>query len=271
VISVDNLGPPLESSDLIVHHAEDVMGTIVTIDVYGPSTVNLELVTPYLSSALASLHNDDSVFSLWKADSPMSKYRRGELDLASAPDVIGEVLEACQAARELSRGWFDPWALPGGTDPTGYVKGWAAQRALHQLLGAPVHGAIVNAAGDIASFGYPAENEKFQVGITNPLAPNEMTAIAALDGCVATSGNYERGQHLLDPYSGDFCTRVASASVMGPDLGLADALATALAVAGTDLLEVIDELSEFEAFTVSFDQQRHWTPGFPLISLAAQD
>ncbi|HVB51972.1 MAG TPA: FAD:protein FMN transferase, partial [Acidimicrobiales bacterium] len=221
MISVDNLGPPLESSDLIVHHAEDVMGTIVTIDVYGPSTVNLELVTPYLSSALASLHNDDSVFSLWKADSPMSKYRRGELDLASAPDVIGEVLEACQAARELSRGWFDPWALPGGTDPTGYVKGWAAQRALHQLLGAPVHGAIVNAAGDIASFGYPAENEKFQVGITNPLAPNEMTAIAALDGCVATSGNYERGQHLLDPYSGDFCTRVASASVMGPDLGLA--------------------------------------------------
>jgi thiamine biosynthesis lipoprotein len=247
------------------------MGTIVTIDVYGPSSVTLELVAPYLSSALASLHNDDSVFSLWKTDSPMSKYRRGELDLTSAPDVIGEVLDACQAARELSRGWFDPWALPGGTDPTGYVKGWAAQRALHQLLGAPVHGAIVNAAGDIASFGYPTENEKFQIGITNPLVPSELTAIAALDGCIATSGSYERGQHLRDPHSGVFCTRVASASVMGPDLGLADALATALAVAGTDLLEVIDELSEFEAFTVSFDQHRQWTPGFPLISLAAQD
>ncbi len=269
--NVDALNHPLESSDLILHHAEDVMGTVVTIDVYGPPTVNRELITPYLSSALASLHHADSVFSLWKADSPMSRYQRGELDIANLPEVIGEVLEACEAARELSRGWFDPWALPGGTDPTGYVKGWAAQRALHHLLGAPVHGAIVNAAGDIASFGYPSENEKFHVGITNPLVPSELTAIVALDGCIATSGSYERGQHLRDPHSGDFCTRVASASVMGPDLGLADALATALVVAGNDLLKVIDELPEFEAFTVSFDQQRKWTTAFPLISLAAHD
>jgi thiamine biosynthesis lipoprotein len=271
MVNVDTLGAPLESNDLILHHAEDVMGTVVTIDVYGPPTVNRELVDPYLSSALASLHHADSVFSLWQADSPMSKFRRGEIDLAKAPVVIGEVLEACQAARELSQGWFDPWALQGGTDPTGYVKGWAAQRALHLLLGAPVQGAIVNAAGDIASFGYPSEGEKFKVGITNPHSPKELTAIVALDGCIATSGSYERGQHLMDPHSGHFCTRVASASVMGPDLGLADALATALAIAGNDLLDVIDELSEFEAFTVSFDQERHWTPGFPLISLAAHE
>lgn len=270
MITIDTLSNPIAPSDLIVHHAEEVMGTIVTIDVYGDSSVTSELVTPYLELALASLHNADGVFSLWKVDSPMSKFRRNELDLDSAPGLIGEVLEACESARELSQGWFNPWALPGGTDPTGYVKGWAAQRALHELLGAPVHGAIVNAAGDIASFGYPSADKKFQVGITNPLAPSEITAIAVLDGCIATSGSYQRGQHLVDPHSGMYCTRVASASVMGPDLGLADALATALAIAGNDLLEVIDELSEFEAFTVSFNQERRWTSRFPVISLAAQ-
>ena len=271
MINVETLGTPIESSDVILHHVEEVMGTIVTIDIYGESGLTRELITPYLNSALSVLHSADNIFSLWKPDSPMSKVRRNELDLASAPDVIGEVLEACEAARELSGGWFDPWAMPGGTDPTGYVKGWAAQRALHQLLGAPVHGALVNAAGDIASFGYPSAEKRFQVGITNPLAPSQMTAIATLEGCIATSGTYERGQHLVDPHSGLFCTRLASASVMGPDLGLVDALATALAVEGNDLLEVIEELSEFEAFTVSFDQERRWTSRFPLISLAAQD
>ena len=32
---------------------------------------------------------------------------------------VAEVLERCAAARELSRGWFDPWAMLGGFDPDG--------------------------------------------------------------------------------------------------------------------------------------------------------
>jgi hypothetical protein len=35
---------------------------------------------------------------------------------------------ACEAAREASDGWFDPWAMPGGYDPTGLVKGWAVDQ-----------------------------------------------------------------------------------------------------------------------------------------------
>ena len=44
-------------------------------------------------------------------------------------------------------------------------------------------------------------------------------------------GDLRRGEHLIDPWSGKPAARVASATVTGPDLGLADALATALAVA----------------------------------------
>jgi len=251
-----------------LHHEETVMGTVVTLDVYGGSGLTSGSFEPYLKQALASLHESDRIFSLWKSDSLMSRYRRQEINLETACELV-EVLEACEAARDLSEGWFDPWALPGGVDPTGYVKGWAAQRALNELLGAPLHGAIVNAAGDIASFGFPAPGAMFEIGIVNPSTPNEMAATATLVGCVATSGVYERGQHLIDPFSGARCSRLASASVMGPDLGLADALATALAVAGADFLAVIEELSEFEAFAISFEEARHWTSRFPLTSLAA--
>lgn len=270
---MSNAKPTAHDHDVaprILHHAEEVMGTIITLDVYGDATTPPGLITPHLDAAVASLHDADTVFSTWKPDSPVSRIRRGELELRDAPHDVHEVLAACAAARDLSLGWFDPWALPGGVDPTGFVKGWAAQRALHLLLGAPVHGAIVNGAGDVATFGYPSVGNRFQVGITNPVAPPELIAVVSLHGCIATSGGYERGDHLMNPHSGCFESRVASASVSGPDLGLADALATALVVAGDELLPVIEGLSEFEAFTVSFDGERRWTSQFPLVSLAAQ-
>lgn len=263
-----NAASDVETTLVRLHHEEDVMGTVVTIDAFGDEPLTSETFRESLVRARLSLHEADEVFSLWKSDSAMSRLRRHDVEIGDIPELVVEVLDACEAARDLSRGWFNPWALPGGIDPTGYVKGWAAQRALRELLDASVHGAIVNAAGDIASFGFPEPGKNFQIGITNPFHPSEMSAIATLEGTIATSGTYERGQHLFDPFTGVHCSRLASASVMGPDLGLADALATALAVAGNDFLEAIDDLSEFEGFSVSFDGTMHWTPRFPLISLA---
>ena len=70
-----------------------------------------------------------------------------------------------------------------------------------------------------------------------------LAAIVELTGAIATSGSYERGQHLIDPHSGRPAARAASAGVTGPDLGLADALATALAGAGPDGLELVAALA----------------------------
>jgi thiamine biosynthesis lipoprotein len=58
-------------------------------------------------------------------------------------------------------------------------------------------------------------------------------------GAVATSGTYERGARLIDPHSGMPTTRAASATVVGPDLAMADALATALVIAGVQALPMI--------------------------------
>ena len=245
------------------------MGTVVTIDLYGDPESPTEQIVPHVAAAVASLHDADATFSTWDAESPMSQVRRGELDLDRAGSDLNEILAACAAARELTLGWFDPWALPGGVDPTGYVKGWAAQRALAHLLSAPVVGALVNAAGDIACFGGPTRNECFQVGVVDPHDPQSLLAVVGLAGAIATSGSYERGHHLINPHTGEFRTHYASASVTGPELGFADALATALVVGGDEVLSIIDRLPEYEAFAVGHDGSRSWTTSFPLVSLVA--
>ena len=49
----------------------------------------------------------------------------------------------------------------------------------------------------------------------------------------------------------------------GPDLGLADALATALAVAGEPGLALIEPLDGYEALVIGFDGGKRWTERFP--------
>jgi thiamine biosynthesis lipoprotein len=261
----DSVPAPLAPrSDLHIVHQLDVMGTVVTIDLYGADEGSSADVSPLLGDACASLREADDVFSTWKRDSPMSRIRRGEITLSMAPPEIAEVLELCDAARELSGGWFDPWALPGGIDPTGYVKGWAAQRALAALEGPSITGAIVNAAGDIASFGGPQPSTPFRFGIVNPYASSELLCVVVGATALATSGTYERGLHLIDPHTGSPVTKVASASVTGPDLGVADALATAVAVAGEEGLAMVEAIDGYGAMIVGLDGAMRWTAGFPI-------
>jgi thiamine biosynthesis lipoprotein ApbE len=54
----------------------------------------------------------------------------------------------------------------------------------------------------------------------------------------------------------------ASARVTGPDLGLADALGTALAVAGEQGLARIDGLVGYEALVINPDGSERRTQGF---------
>ena len=239
------------------------MGTVVTIDCYLEGDVEPVGLSEAFDAAVAILHDADETFSLWKPDSPMSMVRAGTTRLVDAPGVVREVLDACEAARSASGGCFDPWALPGGVDPTGYVKGWAAQRALGAFASLPVLGAIVNAAGDVATLGTPEHGAPFRIGIADPAAPNRLACVATVVGGIATSGTYERGAHLVDPHSGARRTAVASATVCGADLGLADALATALAVGGDEVLEELERLGGCEALAIRRDGTWAHTSSFP--------
>ncbi|HEX4865067.1 MAG TPA: FAD:protein FMN transferase, partial [Acidimicrobiales bacterium] len=227
---------------------EPVMGTIVGFS--APE----ELPTPALSAAVAGLHDADRVFSTWNPESPMTRLRSGQTDLEEIDPgdarKITEVLERCELARELTGGSFDPWAMPGGIDPTGLVKGWAVARAAKVLTGAGMRNLMVNAGGDIAVTGSPP-GRRWTVGIRHPDQPRDLAAVIEVESAIATSGDYERPGQLIDPHTGRAARAAASATVTGPDLDLADALATGLAVAGESLLDVIEKLPGYEGYLIT--------------------
>jgi len=265
-LSVD--GPGGTTTPL--RRAEPVMGTIVSLDVR-PGLAAPREVYLAIAEARMRLHRADAVFSTWKPESPMSRLRRGEIGVCDAPPEMHVVLERCEEAKTASGGWFDPWAMPGGVDPTGLVKGWAAERALEALADAGVAGAMVSAAGDIAVWGRPEVGRPWRIGIQDPwsrgalLGAVEVPAAAEARGAVATSGTYERGMHIIDPSTGRPAQAVLSATVIGAELDLADALATGLMAGGAAALDQIVALDGYEALLVGTDGSRLSTPGFVLL------
>ncbi len=255
-------GATQTSGDVIFRHAEAVMGTVVSFDVR-PRGLAYERTRAALGRACEVLHRADEVFSLYRPDSPLSRLRRGELTLAHCPPEVSDVLAFCEQARELSGGWFDPWALPGGVDPTGLVKGWAARQAAEVLNDAGVGAGMVNAAGDIVVFGRPSPETMWRVGIRSPDLPDHLLCIVDADAAVATSGSYERGEHVRDVRGGQPASAALSATVCGPDLAYADALATGLLAAGEAGLAAITRAG-YEALIVLPGGGVARTGGFPL-------
>ena len=106
-----------------VRHAEPVMGTVVSFDV--PVTARHD---GSLDAAVRWLHWVDRVFSPFRPDSDVSLLADAEVTVDGCAPEVAEVIEACAFVRELSCGYFT--ASPAGRfDPSGYVKGWAVERA----------------------------------------------------------------------------------------------------------------------------------------------
>jgi thiamine biosynthesis lipoprotein len=263
--------PPARQHQPLVH-VEHVMGTAVVLSVHG--VADSPAVRDALAGACRVLHQADDVFSTWNPSSPMSRLRSGEASLdqldPAAAAWIGEVLALCRRARTLTDGWFDPWALPGGVDPTGLVKGWAIERAL-AVLDARGLTAMVNGGGDIAWCGEPPDGG-WRLGIRHPWVADGLACVAVGDRvrrAIATSAGYERGAHFVDPSTGAHTLGVlASGSVVGPDLALADALATALVVGGLPVLEAIRRMpaggaAGYEAYAIGPGGEEWSTEGFP--------
>jgi thiamine biosynthesis lipoprotein len=127
------------------------------------------------------------------------------------------------------------------------------ERAAGVLRAAGAAAALVNGGGDLAAFGSPRPGQRWRVGIQHPWRRDALAAIVEVRAAIATSAHYERGAHLLDPRTGRPATGAASATVLGPSLALADALATALAVGGDDALAAIGALDGYEGYLIGAD------------------
>ncbi len=240
---------------------EHIMGMPIGIDVRDAGA-NADLI----DRAYGWFRHVDAVFSTYRADSDISRINRGELDVADAdPDVWG-VIERCVELRAETGGYFDAASLcagDGGIDPTGLVKGWAVDRAADLLTEAGMCDWSINAGGDVRVHGRPAPSERWRIGIQHPLQRDALAAVLESSAlAVATSGTYERGEHIVDPVGGGAPSGVLSVSVAGPDLGTADAYATAAFAMGLDGAQWTTTLSGYGAMTILADETVLVTPGF---------
>ena len=111
------------------------MGTVVSFDV--PARAGEPRGDGALGRAVRWLHWVDAAFSPYRDDSDVSRFGRGARPLAGCAPELAEVLEACALISARSGGYFT--TTPGGTfDPSGYVKGWAIERAAAILTAAGV-------------------------------------------------------------------------------------------------------------------------------------
>ncbi len=243
------------------------MGTVFVFTWCAPDPSAEEALEEALVSAAAWLAHVDQVFSTWSPDSPMSRVRRGELAESAHPEIAA-VLDRCRELRETTEGWFDPWAAPGGVDPTGMVKGWATEVACGYLERAGAPGASVDGAGDVATVAGrgPDGSGRWRIGLRHPWRPRALAGVVELPAgeAIASSGTYERGEHLWNPAGGSVAARAAT--VCGPDLASADAFATALAVGGSAFLAVLEAMDDWEGWFVTPEGAEHETGGFPWAS-----
>ncbi len=142
----------------------------------------------------------------------------------------------------------------------GIGKGYAADRAKKLLMEMGVKAGIINASGDMNTWGNAPDGRPWTAAIVNPMNKNKAFALVPVsDKAVATSGDYEkfvifdgiRYAHIINPKTGYPATGVISVSVFAPTAELADALATAVFVMGKEVgVNRIDQIPGVECIVV---------------------
>lgn len=237
------------------------MGTVVSFDLR-PDDLGESALLAALSAACAILHAHDAQLSTWKPRSALNRVRRGELDAAHAPACVAEVLRRSAQARELSGGWFDPWRMPGGVDPTGLAKGWIAERALDQAAA----GRDPGGNGQRRRRRRGLRGARARAPMADWRARPTQRRRAPDGGRARRSARHLRHLRARPPRARPplrpLSAGPALSNVTGPELDLADALATGLLAAGERGLAAIASLDGYEAMVFQDDGTVPATPGW---------
>ena len=252
-----------------MRRVEDQWGTTISIDVRD------QVASSVLDECFAWFQRVDELFSTWRDDTEIMRIGRGELAADHASDEVRIVLDLAEHLRLESDGAFDITAgsrakvppRPGlaPLDPSGIVKGWAVERAAEMLTAAGASCFFINAGGDVVVRGRPDDApDGWRVGIQHPWERGLVAAVLeVVDRGVATSGRYERGDHVLDPRTGLPATSLASVTVVGPDLAIADAYATAAVVLGPGAgMRWLASCAGYEGMAITDSRAVLLTPGF---------
>ncbi len=196
-----------------------------------------------------------SMDALWKFDGSMTSMPDSTTVKASVQKVGYENIILNQSDHSVFL------KLPGMKIGFGAIgKGYAADKAKELLMEKAVVAGIINASGDMSTWGKQPDGSTWKVAITNPMNKNNAFALLPIEeGAVVTSGNYEkfvtlngtRYSHIIDPRTGYPSTGIISATVFAPKAELADALATSVFVMGKETgIDRINQLPNIECILI---------------------
>ena len=148
-------------------------------------------------------------------------------------------------------------------------KGYAADKTRKLLIGKGVKAGIINASGDLTTWGKQPDGKDWMVGITNPLNKDHVFSwFPIIDAAVATSGNYEKFvefdgvkySHIIDPRTGYPSTGLTSVTIFAKSAELCDALATSVFITGVEVgLDMINQLKGVECIIVDAQNKIHFS------------
>ena len=150
----------------------------------------------------------------------------------------------------------------------GIGKGYAAECAKRVLQQAGIQSGVVNAAGDLTTWGMQPNGQPWTIGIAAPNGTKHPFSTMSISGTsVATSGDYEkfvcingkRYSHTINPKTGYPVSGIKSVTIICPNAELADAMATPVMVMGTTAgLHLINQIQHMECIIID-DQDKIYT------------
>ena len=188
---------------------------------------------------------------LWKFDGSM-KFLPTPEEISACLEKVGyEHIELNQTERTV---FLKRKGMKLGFGAIG--KGYAVDRAKEFLVSKGVIAGMINAAGDITTWGTKATGEKWLIGIENPgWRKNIFSWIPIVESSVSITANYKqyvsvngkRYSHIINPRTGYPVTGIDKVTVLAKTSELCDALATAVVIMGKEEgLAMIDQLGGTE-------------------------
>ncbi len=207
----------------------------------------------------------ENVFSVFKKDSEISKINREEINVSDYSHEVKEILILCEKTKQETNGFFDIIEPSGRINPSGLVKGWAIYQAANMLKNSGFHNYFVDAGGDIQVSGRNENGEPWNIGIRNPFNVQEIIKTIHLKNNegIATSGVYERGNHIYNPHDQkDSLNEIVSITVIGPNIYEADRFATPAFAMGRKGIDFIEKKENLEGYIINTKGIATYTSGF---------
>lgn len=224
-----------------------IMGMPVTVEVVDVSSKK------DLSEIFSYFIWVDQKFSTYKKTSEISKINAKKLPKEKYSKEMKEILSLCEKTKKQTDGFFDI-SQNGKLDPSGIVKGWAILNAANILKKKGFTNFYVDAGSDIQISGNNSEGEKWRLGIKHPFVKNQIVKVLSLTNCgVATSGIYERGNHIFNPKTKRYSDEIVSLTVIGPNILEADRFSTGAFPMGKLSINFIEKTTGLEGYMIDKD------------------